>query len=125
MPRTARHRLRIGLTVILCLLFQQVAIAAYAGPVSLPAEPPAVAEECADMGMDAATEVPALCAEHCSPDHAVTPETGLAHVPPLALPPTRFEPRLMPPPAHLALAQPILLDLHGPPPRLRYCSLLI
>ena len=64
MPRTARHRLRIGLTVILCLLFQQVAIAAYACPVSLPAEPPAVAEECADMGMDAATEVPALCAQH-------------------------------------------------------------
>ena len=68
MTRHARLRLRIALTVILCLLFQQVAMAAYA------------------------------CT---SPD--MSPE----------------------PVVSVALHDDVPLDRSDPPPRLRYCSLLI
>lgn len=121
-----RHRLRIALTVILCLLFQQVAMATYACTLpSMPPDPVEMAEDCSKMGMAMVQEAPALCAEHCSPDHAVTPDPGFAHVPPLALPPIHFEPRLVLPPAHQALAGQARVNGSDPPPRLRYCSLLI
>lgn len=122
----SRHRLRIALAVILCLLFQQVAMAAYACTLpSMPPDPVEMAEDCSQMGMQVVQDAPALCAEHCSPDHAVTPDTGFAHVPPLALPPVHFEPRVVPPSAHQMLAGQRLVDRCEPPPRLRYCSLLI
>src|SRR3546814_14678311 len=66
--------------------------------------PVEMAYECSQMGMEVVQEAPALCAEHCSPDHAVAPDTGFAHVPPLALPPVHFEPSVVPPPAHQVLA---------------------
>lgn len=121
-----RQRLRIILAVILCLLFQQVATAAYACTLtSMPPDPVEMAEECSQMGMQVAQDSPALCAKHCSPDQAVTPDTGFAHVPPLALPPVHFEARALPHVTHQVLAGRVRTDHPGPPPRLRYCSLLI
>lgn len=122
----SRYRLRIVLVVILCLLFQQMAMAAYACTLpSMPADLVEMADECGQMGMEAAQESPALCAEHCSPDHVVTPDTGFAQVPPLALPPVHFKPRVAAPLAHQSLAGQRPADCYQPPPRLRYCSLLI
>lgn len=126
MRRCSRHRLRIILAVILCLLFQQVAIAAYAcSKPSMPAEPATMAEDCADMGMEAVRDVPALCAEHCAPDHAVLTDPSFAHVPALALPPLQFASALVRSSMHVALAGDVPVNRSDPPPRLRYCSLLI
>lgn len=124
-----RSRLRIALAVIACLLFQQVAMAAYACtlPVTLPIAPPAaaMAEDCADRGMAAVQEIPALCAEHCSPDHAVVTDATSLHVPPVALPSLQFAAVVIAPRARAALVADVAIDRSDPPPRLRYCSLLI
>src|SRR3546814_20050694 len=83
---------------------------------SMPRDPVEMADECSQMGVEVGQEAPALWAEHCSPDHAVAPDTGFAHVPPLALPPVHFEPSVVPPPAHQVLAGQRLVDRYQPPP---------
>lgn len=122
----SRQRLRIALAVILCLLFQHVAMAACACTLlSMPFDPVEMAGECSHMGMEAMQEAPALCSEHCSPDRAVVPDPGFAHVPPLALPPLQFAPCLAPPTAHQALAGRLWVNCPEPPLCLRFCRLLI
>ena len=126
MFRHVRLRLRIALAVTLCLLFQQVAVAAYAcTQPDMPPEPVAMADECAEMGMDVAEAAPAICTEHCTPDAALVPDGSAAHVPLLALPPQRFPEAALPPAALVALDRDVPVDRSDPPPRLRYCSLLI
>ena len=121
-----RHRLRIALTVILCLLFQQIAVAAYACTIpDMPPDAVAMTGDCSSMDMEVVQEAPALCATHCSPDHAVTADLAAPHVPPLALPSLFFAPVLASPRAQIAVAAHRPIDHSGPPPRLRYCSLLI
>lgn len=124
--RTRRRRLQINLAVVLCLLFQQVAMAAYActSPDMAP-EPVAMAADCAEMGMEVVQENPALCSEHCAPDFAVTPDPSAQHVPALPLPPQHFPAPALAPAIKVALQQDVRLDRPDPPPRLRYCSLLI
>lgn len=126
MLRCSRHRLRIALVVIFGLLFQQVAMAAYACTMpSMPPDPVEMAEDCADMGMERVEEAPAVCAEHCSPDRVVASDHVAPSVPALALPPPEFAPVLMPSVTHVALVAGVPLRRSDPPPRLRYCSLLI
>lgn len=126
MPRRARLRLRIALGLVLCLLFQQVAMAAYACTrADMPPEPAAMVEDCADMGMPVAPEVPAVCAEHCTPDLPVVPDGSALHVPPLALAPVAFADMAMPGLVQAGLRAEAPFDPSDPPPRLRYCSLLI
>lgn len=126
MPFRHRHRLRIALAVILCLLFQQIAVAAYACTVpNMPAEPVAMIADCDSMDMEVVQEAPALCAKHCSPDQAVTADLAAPHVPALALPPLLFEPVRVSARAQIAFAAHGPIEHSGPPPRLRYCSLLI
>src|SRR3546814_686640 len=49
----SRQRLRIVLAIILCLLFQQVAMAAYACTLpSMPPDPVEMADACSQMGME-------------------------------------------------------------------------
>lgn len=127
MGLNSRHRLRVVLTIILCLLFQQVAMAAYACALpAMPVDPAVMIEDCSAMGMERAQVSPALCAKHCTPDAAVVLDHATPSVPPLALP------------AAIALLWPaasadprpvcaprVAIDRSDPPPRLRYCSLLI
>ena len=86
----ARHRLRIALVVILSLLFQQLAIAAYACTTPCTPFDLVAMEGCADMGMGMAKETSTLCAKYCSPDKVVTADTVVPTVPALALPPVRL-----------------------------------
>lgn len=121
-----RNRRRIALAVFLCLLFQQAAMAAYACTLTqMPVDPVVVAEDCADMGMEQAQDAPALCAKHCSPDRTVLVDIVAPSVPALALPPPVFDLALDGPVAHLAHVSAVSVDRSDPPPRLRYCSLLI
>lgn len=130
MPRRARHRVHMMILVIACLLFQQVAVAAYLCPVEQgavvpPAAVPATVAPCADMTMDVATEAPALCVKHCDPDHYLAADAGKLTVPPLAVPPPEFAPALAHAASRLALRADVPVARSDPPPRLRYCSLLI
>lgn len=123
-----RKRLRIACLVLLSLLFQQVAMAAYACTMTrMPADPGVMSEDCAEMGMQQVTDSPALCAKHCAPDLSVAADHVGPGVPALALPPPGFDPVLTASTSHAALQRATHgpLDRSDPPPRLRYCSLLI
>jgi hypothetical protein len=124
--KRARQRLRIALAVIFCLLFQQMALAAYVCPVQqMPSEMMAMAAHCAEMDMRQVQDNPALCAKHCSPDLSTAADHGKLSVPALILPPLPFAPVLMTPVPHVAVQAGIPIARSDPPPRLRYCSLLI
>jgi hypothetical protein len=125
MIRRTRQRLRIAITVIFCLLFQQVAVAAYACPMEqMPPEMTAMAEHCAEMGMQQAEDNPVLCAKHCIPDRSTAADHSKLSVPVLLLPPA-FAPVLMTPLTHVSARAEIPITRSDPPFRLRYCSLLI
>ncbi len=120
------HRYRIALVVILGLLFQQAATVAYACTMTrMPAEPVPMAEDCAEMGMERATESPALCEKHCTPDQSLVSDHVVLSVPALAVPPASFDLVLAEPVSHVVLVEDVSIDRSDPPPRLRYCSLLI
>lgn len=126
MPLRLRHRCRVALVVILCLLFQQVALAAYACP--LQQMPPAIetmAEHCADMGMAQAEDNPALCAKHCAPDIATAADSAKLSVPALLLPAQAFAPVQPEEAGQCTPGLDIPVTTSDPPPRLRFCSLLI
>lgn len=126
MTRRSRRRLRIGLVLILSLLFQQLAMAAYACTLTqMPPEPAAMAEHCADMGMAQQQDDPVLCEKHCYPDHSVAPDIVKLSVLPLVLPPAGFDPVLAQPVSHAVMQSGAPIARSDPPPRLRYCSLLI
>lgn len=126
MTMRGRHHLRIALAVIVCLLFQQVALAAYACTMTrMPTDRVAMVEDCAEMGMEMAKESPALCQKHCSPDLSVAADHTVLSVPALALPPLAFGVVFADSVSHVALAVDVPIDRSDPPPRLRYCSLLI
>ena len=126
MPRRTRRRLQTAFLVIACLLFQQVALAAYFCPMEqMPAETTEMAAHCAEMGMAQQQDNPVLCEQHCNPDHAVATDTVKLSIPALALPP------LIPEPAQTRAVAPHLVPGNtlfarsDPPPRLRFCTLLI
>ena len=126
MLRRARHRIRIAVLVILSLLFQQAALAAYLCPMEqMPAEMSVMAEHCAEMGMAQQQDNPVLCQKHCNPDHSFAPDTVKLSVPPLALPPLALAPVYVQPISHVAIQADVPISRSDPPPRLRFCSLLI
>jgi hypothetical protein len=121
----ARHRLRIAVLVIGCLMFQQVALAAYSCARDAAPVPAESTGPCADMDMaPRASQAPALCEKHCAPDQALPSDTVAQAVPALALPPL-FELVLEPPASHLARQAEVPVTRSDPPSRLRYCSLQI
>lgn len=121
-----RRRVRVILALILCLLFQQAAIAAYACTMPIiPPDPVVMAEDCEEMGKSIAQEATALCAKHCAPDVAVAADHVVVSVPMLALPPVGYSTALATPVSHVALVATVPVERSDPPVRLRYCSLLI
>jgi hypothetical protein len=121
---TRRHRTLLVALLIASLLFQQVAVAAFAcarAPLPAPAMPPGMAH-CAQMA--APVQAPALCEKHCTPDQTVLSATAALGVPALALPPV-FALVLDAPAAQAARQVEVPIARSDPPPRLRYCSLLI
>lgn len=125
MTRRTRHRLRIAFLAIVCLLFQQTALAAYLCPMEqMPAETSAMSN-CAGMDMGQQQDNPALCEKHCSPDHSVAADAVKLTVPPLTLPPLLLAAMDVQPVVPVADHADGLLARSDPPPRLRFCSLLI
>ena len=122
----ARHRCRIIIALVLSLLFQQVAMAAYACPLEQrPQRMEAMPEHCAGMDMRQARDNPALCAKHCAPDLSTAADHVPLTVPASLLPPTGLAPALLAPMHHGVARALVPIAQSGPPPRLRFCSLLI
>lgn len=132
--RLSRRRRLLWVSVTLfCLLFQQLAMAAYVCtlPSSTTGTTHAVAsmEDCAAMSRGASTPYPASdprCAEHCASHVPATPDARSPAVPPLLLPSdvAVVTQAIMPAPARTTLPDPALYP-PDPPPTLRFCSLLI
>lgn len=124
MTRRARQRLRIVVLVIFCLLFQQAALAAYLCPQEqMPSETSAM--HCAEMGMDQAQDNPALCQKHCAPDVLVAADHASPTVPALTWASPIYALVLAQPISHVTVQAEVPIEPSDPPPRLRFCSLLI
>ena len=108
-----RIRRRLAWLVALLLLWQQVAVAAYAC-ATVPASPAAVATQAGASSMAAmghgCVEMPAapvdpICQQHCQPDHATQVDVRTASVPLnvlTALPPMSLSVAAVRPPSHRA-----------------------
>ncbi len=123
--RARRQRLRVAWLALLALLFQQIALAAYACPNVQVPPPHARMIGCEDMTIPD-PGAPALCDQHCQRDHLTTTDVRTAQVPPLALPPQHFDlaASLLPPvPAQYYRNVPTCRS--DPPPAQRFCSLQI
>jgi hypothetical protein len=108
-----------------CLLFQQLAMAAYV--CTLPTQPATMvmAGGCADMAPSMHGTDP-RCAEHCADHTSAVPDARLPTLPPLLLPADWpvLTATLSDCPGRVALPDPTLLR-PDPPPSLRFCTLLI
>ncbi len=137
MKRTFRlhkdTRRRLVWLITAMLLWQQVAVAAYACVVTVPASAAvtqvssmvAMGDDCEHMSW---TAVEPLCSKHCQPDHATQVDARVTSVPLsalAALPPTPLSMAAMLPPSSRALARLDRLLLPPTTPRLLFCSLLI
>lgn len=118
--------------VVFCLLFQQLAMAAYVCTLSAPPAATLMAGDCAAMGMSSGHQASEhqrsdpRCAEHCADHVTATPDARLPAVPPLLLapgPPTLLG-TIAEVPGQAALPDPTVRRAE-PPPTLRFCSLLI
>lgn len=119
--------------VLFCLLFQQLAMAAYV--CTLPTTPSDIVMtgDCAGMGMvSAAKALPqhqnldARCAGHCAGNATSAHDVRLPAVPPLLLP--TASPMSLGTIVHAPDQAPlpdVALHRPDPPPALRFCSLLI
>ena len=126
MNRRVRQRFKVALAMVFCLLFQQAALAAYLCPLQqMPAETSAMAQHCAEMGMAQAQDNPALCQKHCAPDVLVPADHAPPVVPALALAPLMHALVLAQPISHVTVQAEVPHAPSDPPPRLRFCSLLI
>jgi hypothetical protein len=121
----ARHRFFVALIVIGSLLFQQVAVAAYACDPAARSSSSAPASHCEHTQKAAPAKSSPLCEKHCTPDLTVLTDTASLGVPALALPPMVFTLVVHEPAATLTESDSVPLTRSDPPPRLRYCSLLI
>jgi hypothetical protein len=119
-----RHRLRIALVAIFCLLFQQLAVAAYACEPSARAAHASTSSHCEQMSGKAQDSSP-LCEKHCAPDQSTAADHVQLSVPAVALGSIEFASLLAAPDAGIALRADVPVSRSDPPPRLRYCSLLI
>ncbi|KZC40552.1 MULTISPECIES: hypothetical protein [Rhodanobacter] len=123
-------RRRLAWLVVVLLLWQQVAVAAYAcvsapAPVATTAAAMVVMDDgCTDM----TAPVDPLCRQHCQPNHATQVDARSASVPAstlAALPPELPSVAAVALPSHRALVRQEQLRAPAPIPRLLFCSLLI
>lgn len=110
MNRCRRRGLRIAIAAAVCLLFQQLALASY---------------DCRELRPMPGDEASALCAGHCAPDSHAPADFAKAPVPGVALTLLASFPVPSEPGFDLGARIERPFSAADPPPRLRYCSLLI
>lgn len=118
-------RARILFVAVASLLFQQFALAAYSCP-AVPVIAPATSGHCEGRSAHVASSNPALCAGHCAVS-TPAPSDASPKAPAAWVLPTVFSLVLPAPQRVSAVARShhALASVPDPPPRLRYCSLLI
>lgn len=119
--------MRVAIVVTICLLIQQITLTAYACTMTMaPIVAVAMTENCAAMENQRDHAPTALlCQKHCSPDPTLEVHQSLPSVPALALPPVTFDPVISQISIGESFAPDNSLVRSHPPPRLRYCRLLI
>lgn len=124
--RARSPRLRLAWLAVLGLLFQQVALAAYACPISeTPPEPQMVMVGCGSMEMPD-PQAPALCDQHCLGDHLTTPDLKVPQVASPVLLALDFAlTSAFLPPVEARYYQDVPTCRSDPPPAQRFCSLQI
>lgn len=119
--------------VLFCLLFQQLAMAAYVCTLSTMPTPTVMTGDCAAMGMKPMAKASLAhqspdprCTEHCAGNATSSHDVRLPMVPPLSLPSASPDllGTIVRAPEQVVLPNPALLR-PDPPPMLRFCSLLI
>lgn len=118
--------------VMFCLLFQQLAMAAYVCTLSASPAATLMTGDCAGIDMSSGHQASEhqrsdpRCAEHCADHATTTTDARLPAVPPLVLAPA--SPTLLgtiaEAPEQATLPDPTVRRAE-PPPTLRFCSLLI
>lgn len=86
--RSSQHtRLRLALLLVLSLLFQQFALAAYACPlVSMPVSATTASTDCGGMLTPQQSQTSPLCAQDCAQQSLAAQDVRLPNVPPLLMP---------------------------------------
>ncbi len=126
MSRHARQRFVTSLVLIASLLFQQVAMAAYICTMpQIQVVSVVMADDCATMESPLAQPPDAVCQEHCAPDPTSAEIPGIPPVPALTWPPVLHAFVLAPASQSSVYASSDVFSRAHPPPRLRYCRLLI
>ncbi len=126
MGRTKRQRWITALVLIACLLFQQLAMAAYACTMTqMPSDPVAMAQDCEMMAAEQVDQSTALCQKHCTPDPTSASSQNVLTVPALALPPLAYGLTHTQGVSRAAFAPDASFTRSDPPPRVRYCRMLI
>ncbi|MEO7050261.1 MAG: hypothetical protein ABI128_01220 [Rhodanobacter sp.] len=129
-------RRRLAWLVVVMLLWQQVAVAAYAcgsAPMSSgttmaqmhSSSLPVMSDDCGDVPDASASPT---CHQHCQPERAAKVAVPTSSVPPntlVALPPMLLSTAITIAPSNHAMAQSGHLYPWSPPPTLLFCSLLI
>lgn len=124
MSRLMRHRSLHLLLLIASLLYQQFAMASYACTMSGVATTTAIGD-CPAMASNPSQAPDAVCQKHCTPD-ATSPTTYVVPaVPALGLPPVSFLLTVSDGLEHSGFLSDVAVVRSHPPPRVRYCRLLI
>ncbi len=124
--RRTRVRRTMAACALFCMLFLQIAVAAYACPIQAPpSEPAPTMAGCEDMTMPD-PEAPALCITHCQDSQIATPDLNPLQVPPSALPPLHFAlTEALLPPVRAQYYEDVPVCQSDPPTAQRFCSLQI
>ncbi len=126
MSRRIRHRSIIVSLLVASLLFQQFAMAAYACTMSgLPTDAVVMLEDCPAMASNPAQVPDAICQKHCAPDPTSPTTQAVPTVPALGLPPVSFILMTSEGLGHGEFLSDVADVRSHPPPRVRYCRLLI
>ena len=123
-----RTRLRLVLLAVLSLLFQQVALAAYAcSTVNMPVSNVGMTAHCDGMPMTHGQQNQALCPAHCAHQALTTQDVHAPTVPPLLMPALLPVPLVLAtsPTTNSAREHAAAWRLSGIPPALRFRVLLI
>jgi hypothetical protein len=123
-----RIRLRLVLLAVLSLLFQQVALAAYAcSTVDMPVSNAGMTMHCDGMPMTHGQQNQALCTAHCAHQAVAAQDAHAPTVPPLVMPALLPAPIVLTtlPTAHVAREHTAAWRPSGIPPALRFRVLLI
>jgi hypothetical protein len=128
-----RHRIRWIAAMLICFLFQQVAMAAYVCTLPATSTQAVAVSDCAAMGMTSTSIDKAghhaadpRCAEHCANHASSASDARVPTVPPLLAPAVSILALADAGPNCRAIAVPDRTHLRPePPPSLRFCSLLI